>query len=93
MLKYASKIRLSLYTEHSKVVCVKDNTIFKCLPNQIISIISPKENTLITTNNLKYTLNNEKLSNLSEGISNVTIGESYSVESSDWVWVFKNYIS
>ena len=93
MLKYAEKIRLSLYTKLSKVVCVKNKTIFSSEPNQTISIISPKADTLITTSNLKYTLSNEKLSNLSEGISNLTMGNSYSIESTDWVWVFENYPS
>ena len=93
MLKYAEKIRLSMYTQLSKVVCVKNKTIFSSEPNQTISIISPKADTLITTSNLKYTLSNEKLSNLSEGISNLTMGNSYSIESSDWVWVFENYPS
>ena len=91
MLKYAEKIRLTLYAQLSKVVCVKDKTIFNCTPNQTISIIAPKADTLITTTNLKYTLSNEKLSNLSMGISNLTMGNSYSIESSDWVWVFENY--
>jgi thiamine pyrophosphokinase len=93
MLKYAEKIRLTLYTNLSKVECVKNKTLFPSSPNQVISIISPKADTLITTSDLKYTLSNEKLSNLSEGISNLTMGESYSIESSDWVWVFENYPS
>ena len=91
MLKYAKKIKMILYSNFSKVVCVRDQTSFRSKPDQTISIISPDESTIITTSNLKYPLHEEKLPQVSQGLSNVTIGNSFSVEASDWVWVFKNY--
>ena len=85
------KIKMTLYSNFSKVVCVRDQTLFRSRPDQTISIISPDEDAIITTSNLKYPLHEEKLPQFSQGLSNVTIGNSFSVQASDWVWVFKNY--
>ena len=91
MLKYAKEVKMTLYSNFSKVVCVRDQTLFESRPEQTISIISPEEDTYVTTSKLKYPLHKEKLPQFSQGLSNVTIGDSFSIEASDWVWVFKNY--
>ena len=93
MLRYAKKVKMTLYSNFSKVVCVKDQTFFKSIPNQTISIIAPDKDILITTSNLEYPLNEEKLLFSSQGISNLTsTGTSYSIKASNWVWVFENYL-
>jgi thiamine pyrophosphokinase len=93
MLRYAKKVKMTLYSNFSKVVCVKDQTFFKSIPNQTISIIAPDKDILITTSDLEYPLNEEKLLFSSQGISNLTsTGTSYSIKASNWVWVFENYL-
>ena len=91
MLKYCQSIKLHLYTNFSKIICVKDKKTFKSVPNQTISIIVPKNDILITTSKLKYPLQSQKISSPTQGVSNMTTGNEYSIEASDWIWLFENY--
>ena len=91
LLKFAGKMKITLLSNHSKINCIKNKTIFDTSPGQVVSLIPSSSDTKITTSGLQYTLQKEKLSTPTQGISNVAINTSFSIEATDWVWVIINH--
>jgi thiamine pyrophosphokinase len=90
---YSKDIRLTLYSNFSKIICIKEKMVFKSTPGQTVSIVTSEKGTNLSTHGLKYALKDKKLDHITQGLSNIAIGNRFSVEASKWVWVFQNYTS
>ncbi len=92
MKKFSDKIKMMMYTNHSIIYCINQHTKIRCELGQTISIVSFNNNTKVATTGLKYPLKQSKLNSPSHGISNISLGDHFTIQSSDWVLVFVNHI-
>ena len=64
-------------------------TIFDSFKGEIVSVISFESNNKVTSTNLKYPLNSYKLSPSPRAIRNQSLGDSFTIESSEKLMVFQ----
>ena len=88
---YCDAINLTYVTDYFSITCHEGNRIFSSFKNQIVSILPVKHIQDISTENLKYNLSDEELPISSRGISNQSISDSFTINSSAKIWVFRSH--
>jgi len=88
---YCDAINLTYVTDYFSITCHEGNRIFSSFKNQIVSILPVKHIQDISTENLKYNLSDEELPISSRGISNQSISDSFTINSSGKIWVFRSH--
>ena len=91
LVSYYDKMELTLYSNSSKIKCVKSDTRIDSFTGQTISIIPTKENIETSVSGLKYSINKSILKPPSFGTRNSAKGDHFSIQSNGPVWVFLNY--
>ena len=91
LLTYCDAINLTYVTDYFSITCHEGNRIFSSFKNQIVSILPVKHIQDISTENLKYNLSDEELPISSRGISNQSISDSFTINSSAKIWVFRSH--
>ena len=90
--KFSDHFEIEVVTNHSTIFCIKGSKTIDAKIGQQISIIAAENVDRITTTGLKYSLTNEPLSPSSRAISNEAIGEKFSIECTNKVFLFLNHI-
>jgi|TARA_B110000240_G_scaffold98623_1_gene111727 thiamine pyrophosphokinase len=91
LVSFHEKMKLTLYSNSSKIKCVKSESRFDSFTGQTISIIPTKENIETSVSGLKYSINKSILKPPSFGTRNSANGDHFSIQSNGPVWVFLNY--
>tara|TARA_B100000686_G_scaffold146589_1_gene154062 strand:+ start:1690 stop:2322 length:633 start_codon:yes stop_codon:yes gene_type:complete len=88
---YSSQMKIKMITNFSTIYCVNGKYDFKCIPNQVVSLIPEEYNTIINTTGLAYPIKNDNLKYKSQGISNKTKESKFSIQTNGMVWVILNH--
>ena len=90
--KFSDFFEIEIVTNHSTIFCIKGSKTIETKIGQQISIVAAENVERITITGLKYSLTNEPLSPSSRAISNEAIGEEFSIECTDKIFLFLNHI-
>ena len=90
--KYSDLFEIEVVTNYSTIFCIKGSKTIEAKIGQQISIVAAENVDRITVTGLKYSLINEPLSPSSRAISNEAIGEKFSIECTNKVFLFLNHI-
>ena len=90
--KFSDLFEIEVVTNYSTIFCIKGSKTIKAEIGQQISIVAAENVERITVTGLKYSLTNEPLSPSSRAISNEAIGEKFSIECTNKVFLFLNHI-
>ena len=87
--EYSDTISCTIYTDYSTITpCIGENT-FDSFEGETVSIVSFEKENKITSTNLQYPLDAYELSPSVRAIRNTSLGETFTIESSDKVMVFQ----
>jgi len=87
--EYADSIDCIIYTDYSTITPCIGKTTFKSFDGETVSIVSFEQQNKVTSTNLEYPLDAYKLSPSARAIRNKSLGETFTIESSDKVMVFQ----
>ena len=90
LLRYSNEIMLSIVTDLFTISVSQAEKSFPSFEGQIVSLFSLTP-AVVTTRNLKYTLNNERLMNTTQGVSNESLGNTFSIQSSEPVIIMQSH--
>lgn len=90
LFKYFRKIDIKIITDYFSIECIIGKKIFTSFNGQRISLVANKRNCVITTSNLKYSINGKVDPSLSL-ISNESLGDQFTLSSSDPLIVFRGH--
>ena len=90
--KFSDLFEIEVVTNYSTIFCIKGSKTIEAKIGQQISIVAAENVERITVTGLKYSLTNEPLSPSSRAISNEAIGEKFSIECTDKIFLFLNHI-
>lgn len=88
--KFSGSMNLELLSDHSQITCHTGMRNFRSFKEQTVSLIPVKTIRKVTTDGLKYHLRNERLEPGTRGISNTSTGDTFTVTTSDPLWVFRS---
>lgn len=86
--EFSPEIKLTMITDFSTLTCHCGSQTFPSFKGQIVSLFGTGT---ISTVNLKYELTDKMLQNVSQGVSNESLTDSFTVESSDQVLIFRSH--
>ncbi len=87
--EYSDTIDCIIYTDYSTITPCIGKTIFKSFHGETVSIVSFEQDNKVTSTNLEYPLDAYKLSPSARAIRNTSLGETFTIESSDKIMVFQ----
>lgn len=87
---YYRRISIQLVTDHYTIDCIQGKKTLSSFSGQTVSILPIYPDATIRTKGLKYELNSQPLIAPSQGISNASTGDSFTVETSKSIWVFRS---
>ena len=87
--EYSDTIDCIIYTDYSTITPCIGKTIFKSFHGETVSIVSFEQDNKVTSTNLEYSLDAYKLSPSARAIRNTSLGETFTIESSDKIMVFQ----
>tara|TARA_Y100000768_G_scaffold384823_1_gene369643 strand:+ start:380 stop:1003 length:624 start_codon:yes stop_codon:yes gene_type:complete len=90
LFKYQEKIAIKMITDHFSIECLIGSKVFTSFNGQRISLVTKKHNTTINTLNLKYNINGKINSSVSL-ISNESLGNEFTLSSSEPLIVFRGH--
>ena len=90
--KFSDLFEIEVVTNYSTIFCIKGSKTIEAKIGQQISIVAAENVERITVTGLKYSLTNEPLTPSSKAISNEAIGEKFSIECTDKIFLFLNHI-
>ena len=87
--EYYDTINCTIYTDYSIITPCVGKTIFDSFKGEIVSVISFESNNKVTSTNLEYPLDSYKLSPSPRAIRNQSLGNNFTIESSEKLMVFQ----
>ena len=90
LFKYQEKIAIKMITDHFLIESLIGSKVFTSFNGQRISLVTKKHNTTINTSNLKYNINGKINSSVSL-ISNESLGNEFTLSSSEPLIVFRGH--
>ena len=87
--EYCDTIDCTIYTDYSIITPCVGKTIFDSFKGEIVSVISFESNNKVTSTNLEYPLDSYKLSPSPRAIRNQSLGNNFTIESSEKLMVFQ----
>jgi thiamine pyrophosphokinase len=87
--EYCDTIDCTIYTDYSIITPCVGKTIFDSFKGEIVSVISFESNNKVTSTNLEYPLHSYKLSASPRAIRNQSLGNNFTIESSEKLMVFQ----
>ena len=86
---YCDTIDCTIYTDYSIITPCIGETIFDSFKGEIVSVISFESNNKVTSTNLEYPLDSYELSPSPRAIRNQSLGDNFTIESSEKLMVFQ----
>tara|TARA_B100000902_G_scaffold11214_1_gene13718 strand:- start:13 stop:642 length:630 start_codon:yes stop_codon:yes gene_type:complete len=90
LFNYFKKIDIKIITDYFSIECIIGKKIFKSFSGQRVSLATSNQNCTITTSNLKYSISGKIDPSLSL-ISNESLGDRFTISSSDPLIVFRGH--
>ena len=90
LFNYFKKIDIKIITDYFSIECIIGKKIFKSFSGQRVSLATRNQNCTITTSNLKYSISGKIDPSLSL-ISNESLGDRFTISSSDPLIVFRGH--
>tara|TARA_B000000477_G_scaffold103884_1_gene93612 strand:+ start:1260 stop:1889 length:630 start_codon:yes stop_codon:yes gene_type:complete len=90
LFNYFKKIDIKIITDYFSIECISGKKIFKSFSGQRVSLATSDQNCTITTSNLKYSISGKIDPSLSL-ISNESLGDRFTLSSSDPLIVFRGH--
>ena len=87
--EYCDTIDCTIYTDYSIITPCVGKTIFDSFEGEIVSVISFESNNKVTSTNLEYPLDSYKLSPSTRAIRNQSLGDSFTIDSSEKLMVLQ----
>ena len=87
--EYCDTIDCAIYTDYSIITPCVGKTIFDSFKGEIVSVISFESNNKVTSTNLEFPLDSYKLSPSPRAIRNQSLGNNFTIESSEKLMVFQ----
>ena len=87
--EYSDTINCTIYTDYSTITPSIGKTIFNSFKGETVSIVSFESNNKVTSTNLQYALDAYKLSPSARAIRNQSLGNNFTIESSEKLMVFQ----
>ena len=93
LAEFSQKMDIQFITNYAVIYCTQGKKIFSSLVGQQISIVAIESIQSISTVGLKYELKNEPFPPACNGISNEAIGKTFTIESTEPIWLFINHLN
>ena len=86
---YYDTIEFKIYTDYSTITPCIGKTVFDSFKGETVSIVSFEMNNKVTSTNLEYPLDSYKLSPSTRAIRNQSLGDSFTIDSTEKLMVFQ----
>ena len=93
LAEFSHKMDIQFVTNYAVIYCTQGKKIFSSLAGQQISIVAIEKVQSISTVGLKYELKNKPFLPACNGISNEAIGKTFTIESTELIWLFINHLN
>lgn len=90
LLDYSNEIVISIITDLFTISVSQGKKSFSSFKGQTVSLFSPSP-AVITSQNLKYKLKNENLKSPAKGVSNESLGNTFSIQSSEPIIIMQSH--
>ncbi|MBT4111790.1 thiamine diphosphokinase [Candidatus Marinimicrobia bacterium] len=87
--EYSDTINCTIYTDYSTITPSIGKTVFNSFRGETVSIISFESTNKVTSTNLQYVLDAYKLFPSARAIRNQSLGNNFTIESSEKLMVFQ----
>jgi thiamine pyrophosphokinase len=87
--EYCDTISCTIYTDYSTITPCIGKTVFNSFKGETVSIISFESNNKVNSTDLKYPLDSYKLSPSPRALRNQSLGNNFTIESSEKLMVFQ----
>jgi thiamine pyrophosphokinase len=89
--KYRQALDLRMITDHATITCHEGSRTFRSWQGQTVSLLPLQPIRRLSTKGLQYSLNDEPLIPSGRGMSNVALDKTFTVYSSQPIWVFRSH--
>ena len=93
LAEFSQKMNIQFITNYAVIYCTQGKKTFSSMAGQQISIVAIENVQPISTVGLKYELKNEPFPPACNGISNEAIGKTFTIESTELIWLFINHLN
>ena len=93
LAEFSQKMDIQFITNYAVIYCTQGKKIFPSVVGQQISIVAIENIQSISTVGLKYELKNKQFPPVCNGISNEAIGKTFTIESTEPIWLFLNHLN
>jgi len=89
--KYRQTLDLRMITDHAIITCHEGSRTFRSWTGQTVSLLPLQPIRRLSTENLQYALNDEPLTPSGRGMSNMSLDKTFTIRSSQPIWVFRSH--
>ena len=93
LAEFSQKMNIQFITNYAVIYCIQGKKTISSVAGQQISIVAIENIQSISTVGLKYELKNEPFPPACNGISNEAIGETFTIKSTESIWLFINHLN
>ena len=93
LAEFSHKMDIQFVTNYAVICCTQGKKTFSSIAGQQISIVAIENIQSISTVGLKYELKNKPFPPACNGVSNETIGETFTIKSTEPIWLFINHLN
>jgi len=93
LAEFSHKMDIKFVTNYAVIYCTQGKKTFSSMADQQISIVAIENVQSISTVGLKYELKNKHFPPACNGISNEAIGETFTIKSTEPIWLFINHLN
>ena len=93
LAEFSHKLDIQFLTNYAVIYCTQGKKTFSSVAGQQISIVAIENIQSISTVGLKYELKKKHFPPACNGISNEAIGKTFTIESTELIWLFINHLN
>ena len=93
LAEFSQKMNIQFITNYAVIYCIQGKKTIPSVAGQQISIVAIENIQSISTVGLKYELKNKPFPSACNGISNEAIGETFTIKSTEPIWLFINHLN
>ncbi|MBC8344686.1 MAG: thiamine diphosphokinase [Candidatus Marinimicrobia bacterium] len=91
LFHYYDALKLEMVTDHFTITCHRGQKSFDAFPGETVSLITQRFGTVVSTTALHYPLDNSILDPSTLAVSNKSLGDTFSVNASEPILVFRGH--
>ena len=93
LAEFSQKMNIQFITNYAVIYCIQGKKTISSVAGQQISIVAIENIQSISTVGLKYELKIKQFPPVCNGISNEAIGKTFTIESTEPIWLFLNHLN